>query len=530
MNLLGIKFKTFSHCIYSIFFRLRRKSILTKCEGIGVIEVLVSLMVITSAVTAVILVVFSNQSLKLDNQVNNVALYRASEILERSKILGVSNFNSVVASSSTNDIFTENLSVSDISPCRKDIASSIDWSVQANRPQNVSLTTSLVSAEEAAALGEDCNIAPSSTGFQNIVCENPNAPSWDFPQDSGIPATGIDVIKRGANQYAIITSQGSANGKRDLWVVDVTNRASMKETIPPYKDKAISAIDLGPGFNDVDVAGNFAFVANNATSKQLFVVDISNLAAPDSIASVSLNAVGGGSEGQKIFYYNKKVYMGTNRMISYKEFQIFDVSNPNSPILIPNGGYDVEHNIYAIVVRDEVVAGSTKTLAYLAVSDSVGNRPKLMILDVTNPGSITLFGSYNPVPNDTLYGTALYVIGKNAYLGRQRATGSRRDLLVINISSPSLPYLSDSEQLGIGSGTDVRGMIVSGKFLFMITSDNNIGFQVWNVNNPTNINRLATCKYPQKALDMDFDGNYFYVVNRSQDALRIIYDNANPFP
>src|SRR3989344_3049697 len=90
-------------------------------KGFGAIEVMISLLVITSAVTAVILVVFGNQSVKLDNEVNNVALYRASQIIEKSKVLGNEDFNSVVASSSADDITTDGLAslvVNDISPCR----------------------------------------------------------------------------------------------------------------------------------------------------------------------------------------------------------------------------------------------------------------------------------------------------------------------------------------------------------------------------------------------------------------------------
>jgi len=506
-------------------------------RGFGIIEILISLMVITSAVTGMLLitgqrgggvnqVVGDNQRTTIDADTANRGIYRASEMLEKAEVMTVNQFNSIISSNSSDGIFTDKITVTDISPCRKDIISSVNWSPSPGRTQTVELSSSLAGMQEAGAMGGDCNVAPPSTNWQTVVCKDSDgSPTWDFPQDSGIPATGIDVIKRGTNRYAVITSQGSASGKRDFWIVNVKDR-----TILASPQSLMSALDLGPGFNDLDVAGNYAFVANNATSKQFFVIDISNLAVPDSVASISLNAVGGGSEGQRIFYYNNKVYMGTNRMISYKEFQIFDVTNPASPTLIPNSGYDVEHNIYSIVVRNEVVGGISKTLAYLAISDSVGDKPKLIILDVTNPSSVTLLGSYNPSPNSALYGTALYVIGKNVYLGRQRATLPSKDLLSINVSNPSLPILSDSELLGMGSNTDVRGMVVSGPLLFVSTSDNNKGFQVWNISNPSNIINVANCKYPQEPMDLDFDGDFIYVTNRSQAALRIIYDNANPFP
>jgi Tfp pilus assembly protein PilV len=499
-------------------------------HGFSTLELLISITIIITALSAVIIVVFSNQTVSLDNQINNEALIKANNLIEQARSSSSFDFSSLGNSpTATDDIFKKELMVTDVNPCKKTGIASVSWATDPKRPLQIQIETTFGNPFEAIALGGDCGPEnPPPTNWQNIVCTSnpsPGSPTWDF-SPSGIPATGIEVIKRGATNYAIITSQGSAGGQSDFWVVNVTNRASL--------GVATVNIETGSGLNDVDVVGNYAYVANNETTKQFQIIDITNLSAPDRIASVSLSSTGSGTQAKAIAYFGGRVYIGTDYISPVpNEFQIFDVSNPLSPSPVPGGYYNVDHNIYKIIVRNQVVSGVPKILAYLAVSDSAGNKPKMIVLDVTNPTALTpvsLMGAYSPSPNDVLYGTALHVLGNNAYLGRKRSNSGVGDLVSINIKNPAIPAVSDHEFLGMGSNTETRAVIASGPLLFMSTSDNNKGFQVWNISNPSNLALVGTCKYPQEPLDMDFDGNFIYVVNRSQDALRIIYDPANPFP
>src|SRR3989344_1028420 len=198
--------------------------LIDKQKGIGVLEVIISLMVITSAVTAVILVIFSNQDIKLDDEVNNVALYRASEMIEKARAAGATDFNSVITSTSSYDIFTQSLAVSDISPCRKNITSSVDWSVKASRSQNVFLTTSLISREESLALGGDCDL---SGGPISEWWYPDTFVSVDFGSlggdNNGTSATSIEVITKNGGKYAILSSIHGTASVPDVWIVDVTD-------------------------------------------------------------------------------------------------------------------------------------------------------------------------------------------------------------------------------------------------------------------------------------------------------------------
>ena len=480
-------------------------------QGIGTLETLISLMVVISAVTAVVLVVFNNQDIRLDNETNNLALYRASEIIGKARVLGESDFNLVMASSSINVIFTENLAVSDISSCRKDITGSVDWSVQADRPQKISLATSLISQAESEALGSDCETTFLKDDWQ-IEC--PPQYGYDLIP-AGLVASGIDIIKRNSNKYAILSSLKGSFDKNDFWLLDVTDKTSISK---------ISSIHVSPGLHDIDVAGNFAFAASDDTIDQLVVIDISDLANPATIAYESLvgvNPTGSFPQGREIFYYNNRVYVGT-RETAGPEFHIFDVSDPANPVHL--GSRELNHTIRKLVVRDNY--------AYLATS---GNQNELVILDISDPSNILPsfpgVGNAEPwrydAPGDR-DGTSLFLLGSKIYLGRAQGTGANHDFLVLDIGQLDSVVLLGSVLLGLNPNTAVEGIIVSGKLAFLATSDQNKGFQIWNIADPVNIYEMDSCNYSEKAVDLDFDGQYNYVANESNNALRIINSISNP--
>ncbi len=474
--------------------------------------------VIISALTAIILVVFGNQRVALDNQLNNSGIDKIGQLIESTKASASINFNSLVNISKTDDIFKESVTLTDINQCRKDAIASISWTAD-SRSQIVQLNTSITNPQIAIALGGDCGPGPSTSDWMPLECSN-NAATFDFTP-GGLTGTGIDFINRGSKSYTILTSSKGSLAKDDFWIVNVTNRTS---------PTLVSSLNTGPGLNDVDAFGNYAFAANDDTTRQLQVFDITNLNAPALIASRSLPGVsktGLSPQGRKVFYYNKRVYIGINYngLSGGNEFHIFDVNNPANPTFL--GSYNVNHNIYDIIVRNELIGGATKTIAYLALSATTTTDPELMILDVTNPASITVLGSGFNAPGANQYGTALYALGNKLYFGRQRGTGINYDFYVLNISNPSSITVLSSILLGLKSGTEVRGIIVSSGYAFIATSDSGSpAFQIWNVKNPSSISKVTSCNYPQQPTGLDFDGINLYVANESNEGLRIIYDST----
>lgn len=493
-------------------------------SGFSTLELLISITIIITALSAVILVVFSNQTVSLDNQVNNEALIKVNDLIEQARGSASFDFTSLGNSpTAVDDIFKKELMITDINPCKKTGIASVSWSTETSRPLQIELQTIFSNPSEAIALGGDCGPDAPTTGWENLICNDSYA-DWD--DSPTLTPTGIDLIKRGSTTYAAISSNPSSGPRDDFYVVNVTNKTALNNP------SEFTSLDLDPGLNDVDAVGNYVFAVRDDTDHELQVIDITNPLSPSlvSAASRSLSAVGAGSEGRKIFYHSGKVYIGTNYMISYNEFQIFDVSNPENPSSTPIGTFNVNHNINEIVVRNEVVLGVPKILAYLAVSGNNTN-PKLVVLDVTNPGSVSQINSFSPSPNDVLYGTALHVLGDYVYLGRERATGAQKDIYFMDIDNINSPVYS--EKLNLNNNNEVRDLRRSGPFLLMAVSKSNASdedtFQVWDVMDFADIKKTK-CNYPQDAVSFEFDGNFAYVINSANEALRIVYDASNPFP
>lgn len=474
-------------------------------KGFGTVEVLISLTVMVSAVTAVVMVVAGNQDIKLDNDVSNVALYRVGEILGKARTAGEVDFNAVVSSSSLNNIFNEGLMVSDISACRKDVVASVSWEARQGRLQNISVTSSLVSEEEAQALGLDCELTP-PVGQSVIEC--PPQYGYDL-NPAGLSGSGLDFFRRGLNKYVALSSNKGSAEKHDFWVINVTDRTAIMLE---------SSINVGPNSNDVDVFGNYAFVANDDVTDQLVVVDITDLANPATVAYATLTGVdpaGSEPEAREIFYYDNKVYVGTWRTAG-PEFHVFDVSDPSNPVHL--GSRELNHSIRQIVVRGNY--------AYLATSS---NQDELIILDISDPSNIqpAFPGVGNPETwhynaLGDLDGQSLYLLGNKLYLGREKGSGTNHDFLILDISNPASVTLLGSKLLNLNPNTGVVGIIVSSNLAFVATSDQNKGFIILDISDPQNIEELDSCNYSEKAIDLDFDGVYNYVANESNNALRII--------
>src|SRR3989344_1334967 len=490
--------------------------------GFSTLELMIAMAVIVTAISTVILVVFGNQKMAVDNQLNNSAVQKGSEMIESARASARIDFNGLSGTTTiTDDIYTKILSVNDINPCKKNVVSSVNWNTDPSRPQAIEFNTSITNSRTAVALGGDCGPDAGDDDWIPLVCDDNDA-TFDFTP-AGVKGKAVDLIKRGDSKYALLASEGNAAAQPDFWVVDVTSRSN------PPEVSSINTTD--ESLSDIDAFSNYAFTANNDDDGQLQVIDIANLSMPSIVATRSLyNITSPDSQGKKIFYYNKKIYIATDYMDfgapgQNEELQVFDVTDPTNPTF--SGSYNVNHNIYDIFVRNEVIAGNPKTIAYLALSATAAGSPELMVLDVTDPSAIAPSGPGFNAEGFNQYGTAIYILGNVLYLGREKGSGVNYDLYVLDVSNHASISVLDSALLGLANNTEVRAIIVSGGYAFIATSDSGSpAFQIWNIKDPTNIARITSCNYPQKPEDLDFDGTNIYVTNGSNEGLRILYDGS----
>lgn len=496
------------------------KAVLIGNKGSSTLEILIAFAIFTITFAGIIILVFGSQTSALYARLNNEALYKTTRVLEDARRTAQQNFLSLISdvTPTPEDIYQKMLTVTDLTTCRKHATSTFTWQVDFGRPQYVSLGTDFVDIVGAAAQGSDCVDSPPDGTWTNPL----TFASRDIVPP-GSPASDIDVAGK------IIYLTGGLTGptsRSDFFILDARNMIFGNGNSIVIR----SDISTGDGLMAVDVASTsptkaYAFVANDedATTNQLQVIDVSNISLPVLAAQATLPNVTGSCPsacpgGRSINYYNNTVYMGIHYIVGpvNKEFHVYDVSTPTTPAW--RGSYNVDHNVNKISVRDQMIGGLPKRIAYLATS---ADDKELIVLDVTSPGSISELGSYNADGDEDA--RSLYVIGNKLYLGRDRTPSGRPDFLVIDISTPGSPTLLGSKQLGLNSGAFVSGIRVSDRFGFLALNDPNDGFQVYNVSNPGSMSRISTFNFSQKTTGIDFDGTYVYTSNESNDALRVIY-------
>ncbi|UXE59018.1 MAG: hypothetical protein KA717_24060 [Woronichinia naegeliana WA131] len=175
--------------------------------------------------------------------------------------------------------------------------------------------------------------------------------------------------------------------------------------------------------------------------------------------------------------------------------QIIDITNPASPTL--KGSY------YSYLARDVQIAGN---YAYLA-SDTSG----LQIIDITNPASPTFKGSYN-TPGVAL---EVQIVGSLAYI----ADGDS-GLQIIDITNPASPTLKGSYDT---PGSALNFQIV-GNLVYI--ADNSSGVQIVDISNPAKPTFKGSYDTPNYAQGVQIVGNFAYVADNAS-GLRIV-DISNP--
>lgn len=508
-------------------------------RGFLLLDILFAVVVIAVGVAAATMVASGNQEFGRDAGLHQEALYKTDEGLEDTIANLKANWGGVASAFAAIDsIYTKSITVSDISECMKLVTTEADWSVP-SRSQYTGLSTLVTSIEEAKKYGLNCNTTPPPD-------------DWDFPQSyghvdfqssSGIHGMDIDVINRGGQRIGFLAGNHSSDAKEDFVILDLS---------VPNAPTAISGSEINIGdylggnangrVNALVAAGNYVYaVAHSEQShpsvQSLVVIDVTDINAPAVVATSSLSGVTDSyPEEGAIAYYNGHVYLGTWDTAG-PEFHIFDVSNPLLPSEITTGGVPLEitRSLTDIVVVDD--------RAYLSTT---GDDEELIVIDISTPLSVT-----NPITDGTVYnalgtdgvsasgrdGSAVYVLGNRAYLGREGSGNNDTDeheFFILDVTDPLAISLLGSKDLDLKTTEKVSGISVSSPLAFIVSSDTNAEFQVWNIFDPANIIAPSSCSnlynYPNEPTAIDFMDNYGFVSNDDNKAMRVIYDDPSCTP
>lgn len=466
-------------------------------KGIATLEMLVALSILMLSITAMILVVFGNQSVSVDAQTNNEAIYKAQEQLENARAQARENFYSLLDSTATSseDIYLKTLTIETIDSFTKKLTSRITWPTSPMRQGHVEFST-VVGDWNAALGGDTCSPTlsgdwtdPQLLGYADIVSNN--------------GASDLDSL----NKKIYLTSNPSSVGHEDFYIFDVNN---------PNNPIELSKINTGPGLEGIHIAGQYAYVANTSINAQLQIIDISNTANPLVVAQMKMPGVsgtGGAGFGASIFYLNKKIYLGLTKSIG-PEFHIINVTNPTSPIW--EGAFETNTLISQIYVTKD-------NIAYLAGPDNPltasPTTEHLRILNVNVPSTISEINTYGESNISIQDGESLALKNNTLYLGRASDNGNKQELFVINTNNPSSLIKLGGKDIG----SSIRAITLRSNYAFMVTSDPNLGFQIWDISNPSNITLYGSKNIQQGSTGgMDCEGNLVYIAQRSNRALQII--------
>lgn len=478
-------------------------------RGQSFIELIMALGIFSIVIGGIFSLFMSSRSLVTDSSAAYAATKYAREGIDAVSLMRDQNWDLVtegthgVTLSGTNWVFvgasdsqngyTRAITVTNTAAHSKTVRSNVTWASSPIRPQSVVLETVLTNWEVTQA--------------QNYVSGD-----WRQPVTAGTASinpsgnSGTDVVVQ--DQYAYLASSQAASSKPDFTVFDVSNPSSPVLACATESD---CSIDLNiTNLRQLAKLGTYVYGANEETTNQFVVVDVTDPAKPVSQPAITLaTSVAARSIGAS----GSIVAVGTVAASSGPEVYIYSVSNPASPQLL--GTVEVGHTVHGIHFlgnRMYIVSSSTNA--------------ELSIYNMTTPASPLLLGSFNASGDED--GISLFVKNEaNVYLGR--SGGGNAEFYVLDTTNPVAIVSKGSFDLG--TGIALNELVVVNHLAFLGTDDTNNEFKVVDVSNPAAMVRYESAGYnlnfPQNVSGLAYENNTIYVSVRSNAALRIIRSSGS---
>jgi Tfp pilus assembly protein PilV len=480
-------------------------------EGFSTIEMLIAFVILIVTLVSVVQVTFGNQSVAVDSQTSDEAIFLAQKYLEDARASrSHDDFLSIVSVSSTpipNNIFTRQTKVLDISPCAKQVTSLITWQ-QSLRTLSTSMTTLLTDPTEAIALGSDCASSPPTGGW--------NPPEL-FASDTISPGKfdTVDVLQKiaylGSDVLPHLYIADARNAylgqnKTDPMMVSFANNFN-------FDGNTIDEINDIDTYKDLSTGKVYAFTATASATAQFNVIDVTDIHNPVLVAKrklAGITATDSTAWGWRTYYYNKRLYI-TSRETAGPELHIFDVSDPANPTEI--GSKELNTTVNDFTVREDI--------AYFA---NQSDLRELLVYDVSDPSLVLeIVGARIDLPGNQ-NGESVFLLGNKLYFGRQE-TSSGPEFYILDASDPrsaigGLPVVGQ-----YNLNKDVTGIRVNSKFAFIASRDDSSGgFKVLDISNPLNIQPIyLTFNFGNKLRDMDYGDDFVYAVGNSTPNFQILY-------
>lgn len=498
-------------------------------KGFSTLELMIALAIMSIVLTGAVSANYAAQYWSITSQTSNEALYKAKTKLEDLRALVREDFYQATSSPLTRSVdpsdpndtvcisgglcYYVKTTITDLSSCSKYVQADVSWQVTGYPTSSTALFTNLTNSNEAIALGGDCVLSQPAGNWSGAAPQSVGSLTFT----PGKFLTGIDAFHR------------------EIYVTAATNPYLLVYSVPTAvgKNPVLAGSSTGGGMrlNDIDVEEDlstgrtYAFAAENATTTQLAVFDVTDPASPTLVTERQLLGVdpyGSFPQGWKVFVYGNRLYM-TTRESSGNEFHIFNIAVPAQPTEI-GSGFQLTRTVNDMIVRDQKVNGIVHRFVFLAAD---ADSKELGVFDVTNDvvsgvASVDLPGTQD--------GLSLFLLGHQLYFGRaQNSAGP--ELYVFDVSDPATLTTAAPHIIGRGEvGADVSSLRASGTYAFIGTGAGqmqvwNSDYTIWN-SAVLNAGRFQSYNFAHIApTGIDLDQNWVFAISQfaTSDALQILY-------
>ena len=446
-------------------------------KGQITLEILISLFILVVSISAAVIVSFGTQSMTIDTQLNNQALYIARQGLESARAVSRQDFNSLVSTSSAEDIYLKETSVQNVDTYTKKVTSRVSWKTEPLRPQKIELTTLVTDKQTAIDEGGDGGGSSPTGNWQNPITLG------SIDVGAGNEATDVDVF--GNTVY--VSTQGSSKSKPDIHAYNVSN---------PSSPSLLDSLDVDAyALASIDYNSDYVYGASTGVIPDLKVIDAHN---PGNLSVASDFNVITFVNAKSVLKVNTTVYLGVQKTSYNGEFFTINVINPLNPSQIDV--FEINGDVNKIFYKNH--------LAYVATSR---DDRELFILNVTNPANISEAGHLD-ISGSSDATSVFAQSASRVFLGVGDV------LYVLDATDPL--HVSIIGSLNVGGA--INDIYVAGTLAFLATTDSNKTFQVINVSNPASPALYSYIKFQQLATGVDYQNNIIYISFRSNDGLKII--------
>ena len=215
------------------------------------------------------------------------------------------------------------------------------------------------------------------TNSKEVVIINLNEYS-DPPTNSKYKEEGyFDAPGAGdGDAIAVSGDYGYMADGSDFYIFDLSSKSGSRSQVNS------SALGLSGNAEKIIIIGNYAFVATDATTNQLQIINISDPANPTVVGERSVS--GGAGKDVAVNETGTRAYLATANSASKDEFFIIDTQDKSAPTLVTGGTFDTNGMDPKGV---GVVTGNR------AIIVGTGGTDQYQVLNIANENSPTICGT-----------------------------------------------------------------------------------------------------------------------------------------